>query len=412
MLKVLMLGWEFPPIKSGGLGVASKALAEAVAKQDVDLTFVLPSFVGKGVESEKAKLPFQIAYNNKKFNFKLLQNIKTTIYSPYLQEKDYENFMQKWSEESENPNKQIYGKNLFEEIQRYALEVENIELSEDFDVIHAHDWITCPAALRLKKRLKIPLVIHVHATEFDRTGGSFNQEVYKIEKEAWEMADKLIAVSNYTKGIVVEHYGIDPNKIEVVHNGKDDYVNPVNRKYMCRSDKKTVLFLGRLTIQKGPDWFIKVAQKVLKKRKDVQFLIAGTGDMMPKIIDEIVAKGFHKDIFCMGFLGKEECDTVFANSDVFVMPSVSEPFGLVALEAAQRGCAVILSSQSGAKEVLANSLQADFWDVNKMANHILASLEYPALKKTLVENANKEIENLTWERQAQKTIAIYHQLVN
>lgn len=405
-----MLGWEFPPIKSGGLGVASKALAEAVARQGIDLTFVLPSFVGKGI-NKKANLPFRIAYNNKKINFKILQNIKTTIHSPYIQEKSYKDFIQKWNDESENSDKQIYGENLFEEIQRYALEVENMELNEKFDVIHTHDWITCPAALRLKKRLGIPLIIHVHATEFDRTGGNLNPEIFKIEKESWTAADKLIAVSHYTKNIIVEHYGIDPAKIKVVHNGKDDFVNPINRKYMCRGDKKTVLFLGRLTVQKGPDWFIKVAQKVLEKRKDVQFLIAGTGDMMPHIIDEIVAKGFHKDIFCMGFLGKNECDTVFANSDVFVMPSVSEPFGLVALEAAQRGCAVILSSQSGAKEVLANSLQADFWDVNKMANHILSSLEYPALKKTLVKNANKEIENLTWNRQAQKTITIYKQLV-
>lgn len=410
MLKILMLGWEFPPIKSGGLGVASKALAEAIARRNIELTFVLPSFVGKKIDE---KLPFDIAFNSKKINFKILQKIKTTIYSPYVSENEYENFVQKWESKNTNEDsqKEIYGKNLFAEIERYALEVENLELRGKFDVIHAHDWITCPAAIRLKNRLKIPLVVHVHATEFDRTGGNFNPEVFKIEKESWAAADKLIAVSNYTKNIVVEKYSIDPAKIEVVHNGKDDFVPAVNQKYMCRGDKKTVLFLGRLTIQKGPDWFIKVAEKVLQKRKDVQFLVAGTGDMMPKIIDEIVAKGFHKDIFCMGFLGKDECDTVFSNSDVFVMPSVSEPFGLVALEAAQRSCAVILSSQSGAKEVLANSLQADFWDVDKMANHILASLEYPALKKTLVAEANCEIEDLTWDRQAEKTVAIYKQVL-
>lgn len=405
-----MLGWEFPPVKSGGLGVASKALAEALAKNNVDLTFILPAFVGAQLDAKKEKNIFPVQYNANKIRF--TKRVKTTISSPYIQEKQYQEHLEHFYRDAPQREVNLYGKNLFAEIHRYALEAAQIPLEGKFDLIHAHDWITCMAALRLKKRLKIPLVIHIHATEYDRTGGSCNPEIFNIEKEAWEQADKLIAVSRYTKDIVVRQYGIDPEKIEVVHNGKDDYIPEVNKKYQCRSDKKTVLFLGRLTIQKGPDWFIKIAEKVLEKRNDVQFLIAGTGDMMPRIIEDIVKKGFHKNVFCLGFLGKDECEMAFAKSDVFVMPSVSEPFGLVAVEAAQRGCVVILSSQSGAKEVLANSLKADFWDVNKMADHILAALEYPALKKMLVENSNKELTHLTWDRQAQKTIGIYNNILN
>lgn len=403
-----MLGWEFPPVKSGGLGVASKALAEALSLHKVNLTFVLPSFIGKKLDNNAASFP--IAYNTEKIKF--TKRIKTTIRSPYTQDQEYIEEIQQWIDnDSDSEEKEIYGKNLFAEIERYALEVEKLALEEDFDLIHAHDWITCRAALKLKERLKLPLVIHVHATEYDRTGGNFNPGIYDIEKEAWEKADKLICVSHYTKSVVVEHYDIDPKKIEVVHNGKDTNVLAVKRKKKGPGEKKTVLFLGRLTMQKGPDWFLKVAEKVLSRREDVQFLVAGSGDMMPRIIDKIVDKRLHKDVFCMGFLGKEACDTAFSNSDVFVMPSVSEPFGLVALEAAQRGCAVIMSSQSGAKEVLKNSLTADFWDVDKMAEHILASLEYPALKKTLVENAHKEIKDLTWDRQAKRTRRVYDRLV-
>jgi len=298
MTKVLMLGWEFPPVNSGGLGVASKALAENLAKNGIELTFTIPSFIGE--QTKNIKIPFDLAYNDKPITF--TQTVKTTIASPYGTEEQYRSYVKTLPDTKET--KEIYGKNLFEEIERYGEEVEKLHLDKEYDLIHAHDWITCPAALRLKKRLGIPLVIHVHATEYDRTGGNYNPGIYDIEKKAWEAADRLIAVSYYTKDIIVHHYGIDPKKVEVVHNGKDDKVPSFNKVHTCRSDKKTVLFLGRLTHQKGPDWFLKVAEKVLQKRKDVQFLIAGGGDMMPKIVEEIAQKGFHREVFCLGFLSK------------------------------------------------------------------------------------------------------------
>jgi len=412
-LKILMLGWEFPPVASGGLGVASKALAEGILKNGEDITFVLPSFIGKRVFEKGLQTNLKVLFNDEDLDFTVVQKVKTLIPSPYTNEKEYQEVREAYTQKHEKQaqEKSIYGKDLLTEINRYAEELAQLKFEKKYDIIHAHDWITAPAGVRLKEVLGLPLVIHVHATEFDRSGAGYQNEIAAIEKRCWEVADKLIAVSHYTKSIVVGKYGIDPNKIEVVHNGKEDYMPPENWKYRCRKDKQTVLFLGRITMQKGPDWFLRVAEKVLAKKKDVQFLVAGSGDMMPKIIDEIVAKGFHKDVFCMGMLNKDQCDIAFRNSDVFIMPSLSEPFGLVALEALQRGCAVILSTTSGAREVLANSLQANFWDVEKMANHILASLEYPAIRNTMVDAGNREIENLTWDRQAQRTIEVYKKCI-
>lgn len=240
-----MLGWEFPPVSSGGLGVATKYLAEAISReQDIDLTFVLPAFVGKKVSELNTPHNFNLAFHTGEIwkNTPEINLIKTTISSAYTTEDEYLQIYrmipEKWESHIET-NKKLYGKNLLEEIQRYAAEVANLDFKgKKFDVIHAHDWITCPAALLLKEKLDLPLIIHVHATEYDRTGGNYNPGVYEIEKSAWEQADKLITVSHYTKKIVVEKYGINPDKIEVVHNGKAEGISPLSREYPCQSGKK------------------------------------------------------------------------------------------------------------------------------------------------------------------------------
>lgn len=405
-----MLGWEFPPFSSGGLGVASKGMAEALASHDeIDLTFTIPYFVGRQIDAstEKPQNPFNLAYSQ--LGSFALNTIKTTIQSPYSSEKEYKETYQNFIGESPN-EKDVYGKNLFIEIERYAREVEKSVENSNHDIIHAHDWMTFPAAIRLKKKLGIPCVLQVHASEMDRTGGNPNPQIYQIEKENLHQADKIIAVSNYTKEILHLHYGLPLEKIKVVHNGVDHFTTEKKLKNKYPHDKKTVLFLGRLTIQKGPDWFLRIAKRVLEKRKDVQFLIAGKGDMLPHIIDEIVKNNLQENVFCLGFLKKEEAEEAFSMANVFVMPSVSEPFGLVAVEAVQKGAPVILSKQSGASEVIRNSFQADFWDTTKMADQILSVLEYPALEKTLTTHASEEIKTLTWSRQSNLIIDIYNSL--
>src|SRR6185295_5293584 len=367
-MKVLMLGWEFPPYHSGGLGVASRNIAEALAQQGVEITLALPFFifdkVGTANSSDRS---FALAGHE-------LRNISvstfpTSIVSPYTSAQEYLNIC---TDAGISSGFYLYGRTLFAEVERYALEMEHFVRGKDFELIHAHDWITFAAALRVKEQLGIPFIAHVHATEYDRTGGNPTPEIFAREKMSLEAAEQLIAVSNYTKNILVQKYSINPEKISVVHNGVEHISEEIP--LQLQNDEKTVLFLGRLTVQKGPDWFLKIAERVLAYRQDVQFVIGGVGEMLPTLLQEIARKNLSHRIFCLGFLNALDREKAFALADVYVMPSVSEPFGLSAVEAAQRGIPVILSHQSGVKEVLSHSLTADFWDTDKMANHILAIL--------------------------------------
>ncbi|MBI5414183.1 glycosyltransferase family 4 protein [Candidatus Peregrinibacteria bacterium] len=404
-MRILMLGWEFPPFYSGGLGVASKSIAEAIASHGINVTFAIPYFVFDKVrKNDLGNLPFELVSG--KLESFTWYSVPTAIKSPYISEDEYATVFE---DAGVSSGFHMYGASLFAEIERYAQEMEKFVEGKHFDIIHAHDWITFHAARRIKKRLGIPFIAHVHATEFDRTGNHPNQAIYDMERESLEDAEKIIAVSNYTKGILMAHYGIPGEKIEVVHNGREEI--QTSRDRILHREKKTVLFLGRLTLQKGPDWFVKIAEKVLSYRKDVEFIIGGTGDMMGKILNEILQKGLQENVFCLGFLGEEDREYAFASADVYVMPSVSEPFGLSAVEAAQRGIPVILSHQSGAKEVISHSLCADFWDIEKMANHILAVLEYSPLSKMLSEKSGQEVARLSWKEQVKKIIQMYHSFV-
>ena len=304
----------------------------------------------------------------------------------------------------------MYGASLFEEVYKYSEVAKDIALSEDFDIIHCHDWMTFQAGINAKKIKNKPLVVHVHSTEFDRTGGNgVNQHVYDIERYGMEYADFVIAVSNFTKNKIIKHYGINPEKIGVVHNAielKDDAVFEI-KKY-----EKVVLFLGRITLQKGPDYFLYAAKKVLDYDPDVKFIIVGSGDMERFIIEKAAELGISKNVLFAGFLQGNEVSKAYKMADLYVMPSVSEPFGITALESIRNGTPVLMSKQSGVSEVIKHCLKADFWDVDDIANKILAALHYKALHQTLKEHGSLEIKKFNWDEPAKKCINIYNKLIN
>ncbi len=309
----------------------------------------------------------------------------------------------------------IYGGSLFEEVLLYARKAAEIAQRSRFDVIHAHDWLSFLAGIEAKRVSGKPLVVHVHATEFDRSGGlSVNQRVYEIEKRGMQEADRVIAVSQWTKQMIVEKYGIPPEKIDVVHNGvevHDFKPLPSDLDALKRGGKKIVLFHGRITLQKGPDYFVRTAKRVLEYYPDAIFIVSGIGDMLPQMIRETVQLGISDKVFFVGALWDKERDRVYQAADVLVMPSVSEPFGIVPLEALANGTPVLISRQSGVSEVLSHALKSDFWDTDEMANKIVVMLKNDSLKNTLCTNGGKEICNVTWSKAAQKVLGVYQSLV-
>lgn len=406
-MKILMLGWEFPPLHSGGLGVATKNLAMAMTRRGTPICFALPHFAYKQLEKKggNTREVNLISYNP---NIEIV-HIKSGLSSPYHTEESYHECIKKgdWG----NNEKKLYGDTLYEEVERYAVEMDEMAKGRDFSLVHGHDWMTYPAACHVQKRQDKPFIAHVHATEMDRTGGNPNQKIYDYEKKGLEKADKIIAVSHHTKNILQKDYGLQHKDISVVHNGIEQTPVQLERSPARFQKKKTVLFLGRLTIQKGPDWLIKIAKKVLEKEKNIQFLVAGSGHMLPAMLDEIAVERLQNVVIPLGFLNEVEREKAFAQTDVYIMPSVSEPFGLSAVEAAQRGIPVIMSKQSGAHEILTNSLVADFWDVEKMAHLVLSSLQYPSLHKTLSEKGMQELQQYTWDRQASVLAQEYAELL-
>jgi glycosyltransferase involved in cell wall biosynthesis len=300
-----------------------------------------------------------------------------------------------------------YDGNLIERVFKYAQRCTELVKTKTFDVIHAHDWVTFPAAVALSTSLQKPLVVHVHATEFDRSGEQVNPIVYEIERQAMERASAVIAVSHYTAGILAQSYAVPFDKIHVVHNGINP--KPIEAKPHARRSEAIVLFLGRITSQKGPEYFVKAAELVLRKYDNVKFVMAGWGDLAQNIIEMVAARKLGSRIFFTGFLQGRQVELAYRMSDLYVMPSVSEPFGLSALEAVQQGLPVILSKTAGVGEVLCNgALKVDFWDVNKMAEQIIDVLSNPLLAQRLRTNATNEIRNLTWDAAAKKCLSVYN----
>jgi len=426
-MRVLMFGWEFPPHITGGLGTACFGLTKGLVKHGVEVIFVVPKAFG-----DETKDGFRLV--NASDVILDFSNIDTQEYLekiqfleigsnlvPYLGPEEFEMMVNKEqltgrTETNSVFSKQYsfsgkYGPNLMQEVSRYALVASSIAANNTFDVIHAHDWLTYPAGIAAKKISGKPLVVHVHATEFDRSGENVNQPVYDIERQGMTEADLVITVSNLTRQIVIEKYGIPPEKVITVHNA----VEPVDRPELDGVTKhvkeKVVTFLGRVTYQKGPDYFVEAAHKVLKRDSNVRFVMAGSGDLLNRMIRRVAQLKIATKFHFTGFLAGPEVDTMFAMSDVYVMPSVSETFGISPLEAMRSNVPVVISKQSGVAEVLQHALKVDFWDIDALADAIYGILHYEGLSKMFIRYGKAEVDNLIWENAAVNILEVYNQAV-
>lgn len=425
-MKVLMFGWEFPPHISGGLGTACDGLTKGLAKHQVEILFVMPTASGDEDQSAVRIINASdvAAFETREDARNLLEKVQflqvTSNLIPYLgpdefteqvnleREKEWNEFRISFGQKYKFSG--TYGSNLMEEVMRYALVASSIAKHHDFDVIHAHDWLTNMAGIAAKRVSGKPLVIHVHATEFDRTGEHVNEQVYELEKRGMEEADRIIAVSDLTRNTIINKYHINPQKVVTVHNAVD-FSTVEDREISRGVPEKIVTFLGRITYQKGPEYFIEAAYKVLQKTQNVRFVMAGSGDMFNRSIRRVAKLGISSHFHFTGFLRGEDVKNMFAYSDVYVMPSVSEPFGISPLEAMRAGVPAIISKQSGVAEVLHHAIKVDFWDVHALADAIYGLLTYPALKTMTVRCGLEEVNALKWDVAAAKVKKIYEDVL-
>ncbi len=408
-MRVFMLGWEFAPIKSGGLGVACRGIAEGLQREGVDVTFALPAYINE-TDSHEGRIKV-ISKRFKEIKIPVNRDVIAGPYQSALSAQEYVKLQAQGPVKATNKN--IYDQRFWYELARYEEEVADLAEENPHDVIHVHDWMTYRAGQRAKQISGKPVVAHVHATEMDRTAGNPNQYIYDREREGLEKADHIMVVSGLTKIILEKHYGISGDKISVVHNATvvhEGEHRDLDVDHFTRRDK-IILYLGRVTVQKGPDYFLEAARRVLEQRRDIKFVIAGNGDMLPHIINKIIEYNLQDNVFCAGFLGGSDLERAFYHAKLYVMPSVSEPFGISALEAVEFGTPVLMSKTSGAAEVLKNCLKVDFWDTEKMANQMAAMIDLPVLGKTLVRESRHEAHFITWHQQAQKIKKIYDNLV-
>jgi glycosyltransferase involved in cell wall biosynthesis len=391
-MRVLMYGWEFPPKNQGGLGVACEGIVKGLLNHGINVHLVLPT--AEGVSTQGFSVT-DISNSSKKISIKssLKAYLDTAQYLEYI---------------STLKNKQ-YGRNIFEEVERYKTAAGSLAKEIEHDIIHAHDWLTYPAAMEAKRISGKPFVAHIHATEIDRSGENPHPAIFAIEKLAFEMADRIIAVSEYTKRKIVQHYKIPGNKISVVHNAVTKEFKKIQTEQFS-PDKKKVLFLGRITMQKGPEYFLYAAKKVLELEPETLFIMAGDGDMMGRMIHLAIELGIHQNVLFTGFLRGTDIDRAFQSANLFVIPSVSEPFGIVALESIKNGTPVLISKQSGASEVIPNMLRVDFWDIDEMANKIIAALRYEPMTDDLKYLSGRDLEKLSWEKQGEKIKDIYNEM--
>ena len=461
--RVLMLGWEYPPRLAGGLGKACRGLSQAMAKLGAQVYFVLPTFpevirekslqvVGArevllesgwteeqmraGTVEARAELATQVpGWHVIQTMAQLypygkppegpvpvritqvmastpitdgevghpLNALKSTVASGQALGR---------ADSAGSPltssAQEIYGKNLWSEIERYCFAVRKLSESRAVDVVHAHDWMTFPAAFEYQKVTGVPVFLHVHSTEYDRSGDNVNSEVFRIERDGFRKATHIFAVSRYTAGVIERLYGIDRRKISVIYNAPDEVPREM-RATPVDPRLPQVIFLGRLTLQKGPDHFLRAAALVAQSNPDARFVLCGVGDLLEQLRSLAFDLEIERRVHFAGFMDADGVDQVLSRSKVLVMPSVSEPFGLVALEAIQNGIPVILSKQSGVREVMSRALQVDFWDHEKLADQIAGALRLPALSRQLVADGTEDIRQLSWEKSAAKVIEAYRQ---
>ena len=427
-MRVLMFGWEFPPHISGGLGTASYGLTKGMATlDDLEVIFVVPKAWGDEDQTVVRLIGAnQVPVAYKKVFYKGFKRPVERIevsskIVPYTDPDDFwklvksevsgYNFYVKTNSKGKVDFSGKYDSSLLDEIYKYSVVAAVIADENEFDIIHAHDWLAYPAGIAAMEVSGKPLVIHVHATDFDRSGGSVNPDVYRIEKNGMDAASKIITVSNLTRDIVINRYNIDPAKVETVYNA----VEPVTIEENCiikkGFDEKVVTFLGRITMQKGPEYFIEAAYKVLQVMNNVRFVMAGSGDMMERMMRRAAALKITDRFHFTGFLKGTDVFTMLDMSDVYIMPSVSEPFGISPLEAMQSNVPVIISKQSGVAEILTHAVKTDFWDIDAMADAIYGILNYPALAHMFIKNGKEEVIRLKWDNSARHVRDIYYRVI-
>jgi glycogen synthase len=451
-MRVFMLGWEFPPFISGGLGTACYGLTKAMSGLGTDIMFVLPRPVSTPFSthvrlvSPRAGSPLaspSTEFRLDEFEHVTFRTVDAQLTNPYQSAAQYTPKVDEAEKQAiksrglkatvvesgplaapalPKPSGAIpsfigagvsagnspYAGDMFSEIQRYAALAGEIARHESIDVVHAHDWMTFPAGMAVAGLKGVPLIVHVHSTEFDRSGLHVDQRIYDIERRGMQSAMRIIAVSYLTKNLITHHYGIDPSKVEVVYNAIESNGNGAEiEKYNIHKDEKIVLFLGRITMQKGPEYFLAAAKKVLEVMDNVKFVMAGSGDMIRRTIEMAAGMGIGHKVLFTGFLRGNDVEKVFRMADLYVMPSVSEPFGIAPLEAMSHDVPVIISKQSGVSEVLTHALKVDFWDINEMANKIIAVLRHPPLARTLREHGSFEVRRLSWGDAAKACLGIY-----
>ena len=431
-----MFGWEFPPHIAGGLGTACYGMTRGLARNDVEVIFVMPRASGdederfvkvvnaSDVEARYCDSKIEGADDiMRKISFIHIDSNMV----PYISPEEFETYREGyertgkkfWEREGDSWTQRYtfsgkYGANLMEEVARYAVVAAEVarQLEGQFDVIHAHDWLTYFAGIAAKRVSGKPLVVHMHATSFDRSSSdNIDTRVYAIERAGMAAADRVIAVSNLTRNIVIEKYNIPAEKVVTVHNAVR-FAEKENELPERGVDDKIITFLGRITFQKGPDYFVEAAAKVLKRVPNVRFVMAGSGDMMNHVIRRVARLGIADRFHFTGFLRGDDVHKMFRLSDVYIMPSVSEPFGISPLEAMRSNVPVIISKQSGVAEVLDYAVKVDYWDVDAMADAIYGLITYPALANMFAKKGLEEVTNLKWNNAAAKIKKIYQEVID
>jgi len=411
-----MLGWEFPPFISGGLGTACYGLTRAMDQLGMEVMFVLPKMVESKYATHVKLLSPGSRTSTSFVKFNELKNVKFHAISSSLQPYSTPDTYQQRIEETLRHKQEIFGhsissasqlfiskdysNDMYSEVHRYAAMAADLAENQQFDIVHAHDWMTYPAGIAVSAIKSRPLVVHVHSTEFDRSGEHVNQMIYDIEREGMHRADKVITVSHFTRNIIIGRYGVSGDKVEVVYNG-------VERNGKWTVDESVI----DKDMQKGPEYFLHAAKKVLDVMDNVKFVMAGSGDLMHRAIEMAAELGIGHKVLFTGFLRGEDVQKIYKMADLYVMPSVSEPFGIAPLEALDNDVPVIISKQSGVSEVLMHALKVDFWDVDEIANKIVAVLKYPPLEMTLRSHGNFEVRRLRWKDAATRCAKIYEEML-
>ena len=418
-MKVLMFGWEFPPHISGGLGTASYGLTKGFVPQgDVEIKFCIPKPYG---DEDNSFLRI-VGMNSVPIVWKDVDSnyLESRVGSIIRPEEYYRYRDHIYSDFSYMNTNDLgcmefaggYPDNLHEEINNYSIIAGVVARTEEFDIIHSHDWLTYPAGIHAKQVSGKKLVIHMHATDFDRSRGNVNPTVYSIEKNGMDHADHIFCVSELTRRTVIDKYHQDPRKVTTLHNA----VTPLSDDIMAIEPKKipgekVVTFLGRITMQKGPEYFVEAAAQVLKKTKNIRFCMAGSGDMMNDMIKLVAQRGIADRFHFPGFMRGRQVYECLKASDVYIMPSVSEPFGISPLEAMQCDVPTIISKQSGCAEILDKCIKTDYWDINAMADAIYAICNNDSLYEYLKVEGRREVDNITWENVALKLRRLYEEVM-